>query len=157
MRASVLLFFSSRRRHTRLVSDWSSDVCSSDLLVERGTSGFRNMITFLLAPPIAKALAGAGYTKQKIRDYVYEHARVPYRELEFLIEYGHSEAFKIRDMVERGLLPSEYLVKPDDLVLVLPSPDVINIVVCGDPDRNRAMVLWGGYVSPVTRKIETVL
>src|SRR5258706_8066686 len=24
-------FFSSRRRHTRLVSDWSSDVCSSDL------------------------------------------------------------------------------------------------------------------------------
>src|SRR5262249_58013012 len=26
-------FFSSRRRHTRLVSDWSSDVCSSDLLI----------------------------------------------------------------------------------------------------------------------------
>src|SRR5262249_56207097 len=25
------LFFASRRRHTRLVSDWSSDVCSSDL------------------------------------------------------------------------------------------------------------------------------
>src|ERR1019366_3215606 len=24
--------FSSRRRHTRLVSDWSSDVCSSDLI-----------------------------------------------------------------------------------------------------------------------------
>src|SRR5262249_59760723 len=24
-------FFSSRRRHARLVSDWSSDVCSSDL------------------------------------------------------------------------------------------------------------------------------
>ena len=27
-----LFFFSSRRRHTRLVRDWSSDVCSSDLL-----------------------------------------------------------------------------------------------------------------------------
>src|SRR5262249_56501512 len=27
----VSFFFSSRRRHTRLVSDWSSDVCSSDL------------------------------------------------------------------------------------------------------------------------------
>src|SRR6266487_4670934 len=24
-------FFSSRRRHTRLTGDWSSDVCSSDL------------------------------------------------------------------------------------------------------------------------------
>src|SRR5438046_8478724 len=27
----LLFFFSSRRRHTILVSDWSSDVCSSDL------------------------------------------------------------------------------------------------------------------------------
>src|ERR1039457_4337428 len=27
----ALLFFSSRRRHTRLQGDWSSDVCSSDL------------------------------------------------------------------------------------------------------------------------------
>src|SRR5690242_8589503 len=30
-------FFSSRRRHTRLTCDWSSDVCSSDLL------GYRQM------------------------------------------------------------------------------------------------------------------
>src|SRR5438046_7082981 len=28
---NFFFFFSSRRRHTRLVSDWSSDVCSSDL------------------------------------------------------------------------------------------------------------------------------
>src|SRR5438046_4949789 len=28
----IFFFFSSRRRHTRLVSDWSSDVCSSDLV-----------------------------------------------------------------------------------------------------------------------------
>src|SRR5437879_8869790 len=28
---SVCLFFSSRRRHTRYIGDWSSDVCSSDL------------------------------------------------------------------------------------------------------------------------------
>src|SRR5262245_63499107 len=26
-------FFSSRRRHTRCLSDWSSDVCSSDLFL----------------------------------------------------------------------------------------------------------------------------
>src|SRR5205814_3348936 len=29
--ALVVFFFSSRRRHTRCLSDWSSDVCSSDL------------------------------------------------------------------------------------------------------------------------------
>src|SRR5262245_64351447 len=27
-------FFSSRRRHTRCLSDWSSDVCSSDLYID---------------------------------------------------------------------------------------------------------------------------
>src|SRR5260221_8813975 len=30
-RSSVCFFFSSRRRHTRSLCDWSSDVCSSDL------------------------------------------------------------------------------------------------------------------------------
>src|SRR5437763_13354676 len=28
----VYFFFSSRRRHTRYIGDWSSDVCSSDLV-----------------------------------------------------------------------------------------------------------------------------
>src|SRR2546430_6994509 len=30
---SVCFFFSSRRRHTRFDCDWSSDVCSSDLVL----------------------------------------------------------------------------------------------------------------------------
>src|SRR5438874_7421820 len=35
-------FFSSRRRHTRSLRDWSSDVCSSDLLVDhRGPTAER--------------------------------------------------------------------------------------------------------------------
>src|SRR3989449_8172822 len=29
----VFFFFSSRRRHTRCSRDWSSDVCSSDLMI----------------------------------------------------------------------------------------------------------------------------
>ena len=32
MSLPILFFFSSRSRHTRFTSDWSSDVCSSDLL-----------------------------------------------------------------------------------------------------------------------------
>src|SRR3989454_11852977 len=34
----MFFFFSSRRRHTRLQGDWSSDVCSSDL-VKLGLAG----------------------------------------------------------------------------------------------------------------------
>src|SRR5256885_9623200 len=32
-RMGLFFFFSSRRRHTRLQGDWSSDVCSSDLML----------------------------------------------------------------------------------------------------------------------------
>src|SRR6267142_2059831 len=34
----IFFFFSSRRRHTRLTCDWSSDVCSSDLWEREGAS-----------------------------------------------------------------------------------------------------------------------
>src|SRR5690242_9869098 len=37
----VCFFFSSRRRHTRLTCDWSSDVCSSDLVGSRSHRGGR--------------------------------------------------------------------------------------------------------------------
>src|SRR5256885_17173579 len=36
-----MFFFSSRRRHTRLQGDWSSDVCSSDLDLDCPFRGFR--------------------------------------------------------------------------------------------------------------------
>src|SRR5438034_6808527 len=36
-----MFFFSSRRRHTRSLCDWSSDVCSSDLITARGRFGNR--------------------------------------------------------------------------------------------------------------------
>src|SRR6266705_4306528 len=38
----MFLFFSSRRRHTRSYGDWSSDVCSSDLVDRRVSRAFRH-------------------------------------------------------------------------------------------------------------------
>src|SRR5216684_5822492 len=53
-------FFSSRRRHTRCSRDWSSDVCSSDLLRKppchfavlpiQGQGGFRRLKRFSTSP-----------------------------------------------------------------------------------------------------------
>src|SRR3712207_6889479 len=39
MTCFFFFFFSSRRRHTRYWRDWSSDVCSSDLVSAGGQSG----------------------------------------------------------------------------------------------------------------------
>src|SRR3712207_9548760 len=44
-----LFFFSSRRRHTRYWRDWSSDVCSSDLLHAYGLPGETTRVLDLFA------------------------------------------------------------------------------------------------------------
>src|ERR1035438_10059145 len=42
---AFFFFFSSRRRHTRCPSDWSSDVCSSDLLNPFGEPFLQLVVT----------------------------------------------------------------------------------------------------------------
>src|SRR3712207_1302466 len=49
-------FFSSRRRHTRYWRDWSSDVCSSDLLVT-----FRSIVIPIKAIALNLLSVGASY------------------------------------------------------------------------------------------------
>src|SRR2546426_8289525 len=52
-------FFSSRRRHTRLQGDWSSDVCSSDLVWNYAHIG--NFRTFLFEDLLRRHLEWSGY------------------------------------------------------------------------------------------------
>src|SRR5256885_4406407 len=49
-----VFFFSSRRRHTRLQGDWSSDVCSSDLV---GAGGLTKPHAFVVAQERREGLA----------------------------------------------------------------------------------------------------
>src|ERR1039457_2149253 len=56
----ILFFFASRRRHTRLQGDWSSDVCSSDLRLQRLTE---------LENRISKASAGGRRRSRGLRNH----------------------------------------------------------------------------------------
>src|SRR2546426_9145556 len=80
MEAMVLLsffFFSSRRRHTRLQGDWSSDVCSSDLLRAAKPlrrDGLRPRAYPLATPPARAASSGTpGSRRRRIRWRSEEH------------------------------------------------------------------------------------
>src|SRR5437879_13601190 len=53
-------FFSSRRRHTRYIGDWSSDVCSSDLIEYH----IRKCDTVV---PLVAIATPATYVKQPLR------------------------------------------------------------------------------------------
>src|SRR5260221_7914676 len=56
-------FFSSRRRHTRSLCDWSSDVCSSDLIPEEMIHyGMTKAAELALVNGIARLTKGTGVT-----------------------------------------------------------------------------------------------
>src|SRR2546430_5667451 len=57
-----VFFFSSRRRHTRFDCDWSSDVCSSDLL------RFENLLSLFL-----QFVADAGFYQDVLLTSADEH------------------------------------------------------------------------------------
>src|SRR5258705_9998231 len=59
----LFFFFSSRRRHTRCLSDWSSDVCSSDLLAGLAT------IRFIVKRCAARSEASPARTRQNFARY----------------------------------------------------------------------------------------
>src|SRR2546430_3665472 len=80
LRGSCIFFFSSRRRHTRFDCDWSSDVCSSDLVcarvddevallteegnfvVDTGANTFSNLLAYMVENEVFPMLANAGKT-----------------------------------------------------------------------------------------------
>src|SRR5690242_21825636 len=70
-------FFSSRRRHTRLTCDWSSDVCSSDLGRERGMAAGEDQAQPIILDALRlprRALVGNGL--DQIGDLRSEERRV---------------------------------------------------------------------------------
>src|SRR5258706_10750754 len=77
----IIFFFTSRRRHTRLVSDWSSDVCSSDLTRREivGTSpALRRVLDIATqaAPSSATVLVlgESGTGKELLARYIHERS-----------------------------------------------------------------------------------
>src|SRR3989454_6702885 len=66
----LFFFFSSRRRHTRLQGDWSSDVCSSDLTRPSHAAAARSHRAAGAPLPDARRAA-------RLRHYVRAHRRRP--------------------------------------------------------------------------------
>jgi hypothetical protein len=113
------------------------------------------MITIVMSATLAKSLAAAGYSKQAVKEYVCEHTRMPLREFEWVTRYTTAkERSTPKDKAAAGVFPQEYAGQPDDMVKLLSGPEILHIVVCGDPNRNRLMTLEGGHADPTIKKIE---
>ena len=119
----------------------------------RGPDAEHVMVTLLLSPPVAKSLANAGYSKQDVKCFIYENAKMAIRDLEWVVKYTMTARTTLRERVEAGVYPAEFLGAPDERVRIVSSPDILHVVVCGDPHRNRVMVFEGGHTRPTTKRV----
>src|SRR5690606_40263990 len=83
-----VFFFSSRRRHTRFSRDWSSDVCSSDLIVQFAfeEKNYHKVFAryFASNPASGRVLQKIGMQQEGVlRDHVLKENR-----FEDLVYYG---------------------------------------------------------------------
>src|SRR5580698_4516459 len=102
-------FFSSRRRHTRLTCDWSSDVCSSDLKQGSTLSGLMDSFAISMSHGLqygvplksyVKTLRGTSFapagitddpdirTASSITDYIIRRLALDYLSFDDRLELG---------------------------------------------------------------------
>jgi hypothetical protein len=120
-----------------------------------GADAEKVMVTVLMSPPVARSLAAAGYSKRDVKTWIHEHATMRLADFDWVLRYTATMRTTARERAEAGVYPREFMGDPNDQVRVLSSPDVLHIIVCGDPHRNRIMVMEGGHTEPTTRKVQT--
>lgn len=107
----------------------------------------------LLSPSVAEALAKGGYSKAKMKQYLFEHATFPVHRYEALWPVLGSMC----KAVEEGRLPQIYSESTDAnrLVPIVFSPNDFIITVSGDPGRDNCFICaQNGHIgNPVTKKI----
>lgn len=101
------------------------------------TKGLEMSHILTLSPVIAQTLAAAGYSREDVRNYIYENSKVAAREFDdWLGLQGIPDAV---ECVKRGMLQPHFAESedPDRLVPVYHFPHELQIVVSGTENRNR--------------------
>src|SRR5690625_7911540 len=108
----LLVFFSSRRRHTRWPRDWSSDVCSSDLyeICDVGVDGGDGLKKIYKHDPdlVLLDIRMPGYTGIEL----VRHIKQGHYKCKVIILTAYSNFSYAQELIELGI--ESYLLKPID-------------------------------------------
>ena len=112
----------------------------------------------VISPSVAKVIARGGWTKDDVRQYLYENVKTEAGLAEKLMWQIGPSAFSFCGAVDKGMAPKEFCesTDPNRMVPVFLRPDWIGIVISGDPGRNQSK----GYVQnhgqgpPVSKRIK---
>ncbi len=110
-----------------------------------GSAGNNNLykvgdLFVVLGPEHAATIAGGGYSKKDVQEYIFEHARVP---------IGKMSEEQLRHM-QAG---RDDFVEPDGTLRMAQMAGAINVVVAGGPGKHSMWIPTFGVTYSVTRAI----
>ena len=113
----------------------------------------------VLSPILAQTIARAGWTKDDVKRYLFDHARMPASRVEAITEkWADFPIGSLKQQVNLGRLPKEFHESedPNRLVPLVLEPDDFVVLVSGDPLRTNAYTFaHNGYLGfPAARKIQ---
>jgi hypothetical protein len=113
----------------------------------------------VLSPILAETIARGGWTKDDVKRYLFNHARVPAWRVEALTEkWADFPIGSLKQQVNLGRIPKEFHESddPDRLVPIVFKPDDFMVLVSGDPLRTNAYTFaHNGYLGfPTAKKIK---
>jgi hypothetical protein len=113
----------------------------------------------ILTPILAETIACGGWTKDDVKRYLFDHARMPAWRVEAFTEtWADFPITSLKHQVNLGRLPKVFAESddPNRLVPIVTDPDDFMVLVSGDPLRTNAYTFaHNGYLGfPTARKIE---
>lgn len=116
----------------------------------------------VLSPLIASTIAKSGWTKKDVREYLFEHVRLPAHEFEKhlwqFLTGSESPTRTLEERVKLGEIPEIFCESsdPNRMVPIVLSPDDFMVGVCGDPGRDNGYAFSdNGFIgAPAARKID---
>ena len=109
--------------------------------VGMGSGTLRPLI--LLSPILAETIAKAGWSKRDVKQYFYDHARMPAWQFErYLRDWTLKPIWNLAEEVKAGNAPKVFHESddPNRMVPVVVKPEDYMIAVTGDPLRTNAYV-----------------
>jgi hypothetical protein len=112
----------------------------------------------ILTPILAETIARAGWSKEDVKRYLFEHARMPASRVESITErWADFPIVSLKQQVNLGNLPKDFAESddPNRLVPIVLEPDDFMVLVSGDPLRTNAYTFaHNGYLGfPTAKKI----
>jgi hypothetical protein len=111
----------------------------------------------IVAGPSIAGVIAKEWSKDQVRKYLYDNMTVTAERATHYARMTSTPTFSFENLVRDGILPPSYTESkdPQRLVHTLIDPDMVEILVAGDPGRNQSRAYMSNHVQgpPTSRPI----